>query len=477
MIQIYLDSHIAIPGLTSEWIQGLSKLVSVENEEKKRAIKEHVWNAHKQDDFLTLADLDEKYLYLPRGFLNELTTLLKESGHEYQIDDQTTWNGFSSSIQKWPELSAEQQIAVTKTVAKDQGRIIMPPGKGKTVVGLYGALENRARTLILVQQKHIAQQWVNNAKDLFGFDIGFIGDGKWDEKEITVALLQTLWSKRESLSETFTLEQQHIEDAWSWWDKWDMVILDEQHHIPAETFTYILQKFSARKRFGFSATIGKTPAQARISELVFGPILYESKEVNIKPEVEVVDTEFEFDYYPTEKYIKPNGKQGIKRNNYKDLVNTLINDQDRNVLVAAEIGKRPYACHLIVSDRIKHLDDIIFHCEDHEGEIYKLTGKESLDERMEIYEKADKGSCAIFSTVASEALDIPRIDVIHLCYPRSNIEAIWQIIGRGTRTHPDKQSAKIIDYRDKNCSILLNQFRKRLQLYKKKGLKINTPSR
>lgn len=475
---VRVDSHIRIEGLSSSWEEWFKNACSVPNEARDRAIKEHVWGANKLPAYISLMKYNGGEVTLPRGFRDELEIIVFNAGHDLEVDDRTVLAQYDypnlTHIGKAPKLDDEQFDAFTALLRNDQGRIIMPPGKGKTVLSLAAIRSFYAKTLIIVQQKHIAQQWVDRAKEHFDLDIGFIGDGKWEEKDITVALVQTLWSRRD------IMDKHHFEDDYdtvginSWWEKWGAVILDEQHHIPADTVSDIIQRFPAKRRYGISATVGKTDADKRVSELIFGPILYESKEVNVKPYIQVVDTDFDFAYKPTKKYIKPNGKQGIQRNNYTKLIKALVEDENRNETIADKICDDLECCHLIVSDRLKQLDIL-------EGKVasyimtHRLTGKESLDKRMGVYEKANNGQCAIFSTVASEALDIPRIDRIHLVYPRRNIEAVWQIIGRGTREHPDKKNCIVIDYRDK-CSVLRNQFNGRVrELYRPKNLTVQLP--
>ncbi len=454
MLEIILDSHIHIKGLSDEWVNGLSYLCAFENEEKQVALDELVWGAKNLPDRLTLAHYDGETLTLPRGFYTKLMQYLDKTDVRYNITDGRIFRPYTYQ-DSTEVLRADQKEAFTALIQNYQGRIIAPPGKGKTVIALsYLESIKGTHALIIVEQKHIAQQWIDRGKEHFDLDIGFIGDQKWEQKNITVALIQTLYSRETEL------------DEGSWWQEWDCVILDEQHHIPAESYTKIISKFPAKRRFGFSATVGKSEAKKQVSELIFGPILYEDTEVQVVPEVHAIPTGFQHEYFPTQKI----GNR-VERNNYKEIIKDLVLDNDRNEIIANKIEENADHCNLIVSDRLQQLHeiDVLLPAQ---IKTYMLTGKESLDERMEVYEKADQGRCAIFSTVANEALDIPRIDRIHLVYPRKNEEAVWQIIGRGTRPHPDKTECIVYDYYD-DCDILYRQYQHRLRaLYKPKGMKI-----
>jgi superfamily II DNA or RNA helicase len=465
LINIEVGARLRIAGLSPEWVEGLAKLVSVKNEDKDTAVREHIYGAQHLDDLLTLAEYKDDVLSLPRGFLHELIEVLKEADVDYDLEDATTRvieNKFRTN--KVPDLKEEQTEALRATTRCSQGRIIAPPGKGKTIMGLSTIRAYGQKSIILVEKKHIAQQWVDRAKEHFDIDMGFIGDNKWEEQDVTVALIQTLWSRRRDL------DKEH------WWDKWGLLELDEQHHIPAETYTQVVERFPAKYRYGFSATIGKSEAKKRISELVFGPILYETTEVEVKPKITIVNTGFDFNYHPTHK-TRVKGKIKVIRNNYKDLIKALVNDPDRNMVVANMILKNEDHANLIVSNRISQLEAISGLCTNNGFDpkrVWMLTGKENLERRMEIYELADEGSCAIFSTlgVAGEALDIPILDRIHTPFPIKNEETYWQVIGRGIRPHKNKQDAIIFDYVD-SVDVLKNQGRHRLQtIYQPKQLEV-----
>lgn len=464
MLEIIVDSHIRIPGLSQEWKEGLAKLCSVPNEDKDVALREKIRGAAIMDDLLTLADIQGDDLVLPRGFYTELTDILASSDIPFRVKWNTALQNDNTSLikigaPKHPVASTEQLLALNALHGHLQGRVIMPPGKGKTVVGLWNIFSREGKSIILVDKKHIAQQWVDRAKEHFDVNIGFIGDNRWEEKDTTVALIQTLRSRKDQLD--------------GWWHKWSMLILDEQHHIPAETYTEIIQKFPAHFRFGLSATVGKSESKKKISELVFGPIIYESKQTQVNPTVQRVFTDFDFNYHPTRK----RGNK-IVRNNYQKMVTALIQDVSRNQLIAQQVCKEPQAAHLIVSQRLKHLEALANICANNGMDVNRcwfLTGQESLEERMEVYEWADAGSCAVFSTlgVAGEALDIPRLDRLHITTPIKNEETLWQVIGRIARTHDNKSSAIVFDYVDREVEVLYNQYKHRLRAcYQPKKLNV-----
>jgi superfamily II DNA or RNA helicase len=456
-LEIVIDSHITIRNLSDDWKKGLAHLASIKNESKDRAQRELVWGAKNLPDTISLARIGRKNLILPRGFLADLLEILQDKEIPFDIQDKREYHS-GLILNPVDHLRDDQERAVEEIVARSQGRIIAPPGKGKTVIALGAIARLRCPTLIIVEKKHIAQQWADRAKEHLGLELGIIGDNQWVEKPISIATIQTLWSRKEQLDED------------NWWKYWSALFLDEQHHIPATTFSEIIQRFPARYRIGLSATKGKSAEKDHVSKLIFGRTLYEDKEVNIKPEIHIVETRFNFDYHPTRKV----GRK-VVRNNYQKLVTALVTDQARNSLIASTIVKNKDHCNLVLSRRLKHLEILRVMCTQQGiplSNCYMLTGKEPTDVRMEVYERADSGNCVIFSTVADEAVDIPRIDRIYLTFPAKNPEIIWQQIGRGTREHSDKEHGTIVyDFVDRNVDVTRNQFKTRLRgLYQQREL-------
>jgi superfamily II DNA or RNA helicase len=131
----------------------------------------------------------------------------------------------------------------------------------------------------------------------------------------------------------------------------------------------------------------------------------------------------------------------------------LVRDEQRTDLVAANIAHelRHGHCVLVLSKRLAHLDAMMsrvaaIHGDD--SRLFMFTGRQSTDRRMEVQAEAEKGSCVLFSTIADEALDIPRIDRIHFAWPTRNTDIIRQQIGRGERPHPEKKDVVVNDYLD-----------------------------
>jgi superfamily II DNA or RNA helicase len=453
LIDITIDNYLKIDGIPDSWVGSLSDLVSIPNEEKQRAIKEHVWGAENMPDRLTSLEQEEGLTIVPRGARQEIIKRLSDALVDYQINDKRIEAPVSVSADLEIELRPKQKEALESIIANEQGLVMASPGFGKTTLGLYAMCEIKQKTIILIDKTELAKQWIDRAKEQFNIELGLIGDKEWEEKDITVATLQTLRSREEDL------------DKEDFWKRWGAVFYDESHHASSETYYRIINKFPAKYRIGLSATKGKTKAREKISELVFGHVIFEDKTNNLKPTIHKVHTEFNFDYQGTEKV----GNK-VKRNNYHKLISSLIEDTSRNNLIAEKISSEPGCAHLVISRRLQHLEDIkqaVISLGFDEDKCYMLTGKESSDQRLAVAKKADEGSIAIFSTVADEGLDIPRLDRIHLVFPSKNHETTRQQVGRGLRNHNDKKETIVLDYVDSNVGVMRNQWRNRMIKYYK----------
>mgnify|MGYP002073313431 FL=1 len=453
MIEIKVSNVIEVSGLPDNWVASLAALVSVKNEKKVTAISEHTYGAENLPDRLTYLEVEDGYITLPLGFEDELVKRLVDSKTPYKLIRSTNFvSADLSDHGKKIELRDRQPEAQEAMLNNKHGLIMASPGFGKTTMGLDTIIKLNQKTLILIDKTELGKQWINRAEEQFGLKLGLIGDKEWNEQDITVATLQTLRSREAELDDS------------GFWDKWGVLVYDESHHAgSSDSYFNIVSKFKADRRYGLSATKGKSEEKAKVSELVFGPVLFEDKSNQLIPTVHRVKTNFQFDYHPTEKI---NGRR--VQNNYQAMIKELIADEERNLLIANKIANEPNCAHLVISRRLQHLEDIRIAVEgsgfDPER-LFMLTGKETSDRRLEVGRMAQNGSAVIFSTVADEGLDIPRLDRIHLVFPSKNHETTRQQVGRGLRNHPDKDETIIYDYVDLDVPVMRNQWRNRLNKY------------
>jgi superfamily II DNA or RNA helicase len=91
-----------------------------------------------------------------------------------------------------------------------------------------------------------------------------------------------------------------------------------------------------------------------------------------------------------------------------------------------------------------------------------------------VVQAIDSEPGVLLSTLADEALDIPRLDRMHLVFPQRNAGLVVQQVGRVERQHPEKKDAVIYDYVDGNVGALDAQWRvRRTEVYMPRNYKID----
>lgn len=467
--ELHLRTRDLPPGVE----QMIKDALTLPNPEREVARREHIRGWQRMPEFIVMWRDDEPgWLNLPRGFFSQLCSGLTALGHEWTFKDlraRAPMEPFGMRSRLMPH----QVAAVEKLVQSQQGIYKAPPGAGKTVTSLAVSSRIAQRTLVVIDRINIAQQWRDRAEQHCGIEMGLIGDGVWDERDVTIALVQTLWSRFDAL------------DDRDWWNSWGVVVFDEMHHVPATTYAKVASKFGGQYRFGVSATPEWTDHRMAIAEALLGPVVHETTKKELvevglllRADIRVVDTQFDFAFRATS--VDNTGR--VQRNNYGEMMDVLAKDVDRARLVASKVlpeWSAGRSC-LVVSQRLGHLrlmEKELIRAGVRSGDCLWLTGEQTLDQRMKVADVASKRRCVVLSTIANEALDIPRLSRIFLTWPTKNEGMVEQQVGRVERPHPDKTDAVAYDFRDRDVSTLTRQFRSRRGMYARNGHKVIMPER
>lgn len=493
LIPAVVDSHVRVDGnlighdLANKIFDELTLINPAWIEAKKR----QAWDIDDIPKWILLGELDGDTVVMPRGYAKEFKLLLRQYGHRVKWIDRRKWaRGPAFGVQEF-SYRDHQPPAVAAILKHQFGIYEAPTGSGKTTVGCAVIWRTRPRkALVLVDKIELIHQWKRMLVKHAGTPldmIGQIGDGKWDERRITIATVQTLRRREDELPQ-------------SWYDDWDLVILDECHHAPAESIQRLIQRFKARIRIGMSATPDRQDMKFDITLDVLGDVFYADAEDELReagiitaPKVFRIQTNFKFAYYGDHRSDKqgncekPNCKitsQHAHKNNYGKLLAALEINRGRNALVVscilAQINSGEHV-HLVISDHVEHLKHLMAAYEGMSSALngskpptYFLTGQTPRGERRKILEALSEAQNAVlFSTVAKEGLDIPQIDRIYLPYPGKQPAATEQKIGRGTRAVTGKGETWIFDFADLNVVVLSRQFRnRRYKVYDKLGLEV-----
>ena len=480
-IEARIGTHLTVNGaqLSRELRSALQDALTIPNPVKPTALREKLWGAEQMPDYIPLYEVDGWSLKIPRGFVHHFLRGMSTCGYEVEwVDERIAIERAHRELTPIM-LDPYQEIAAQRFIEYGGGLVEAPTGSGKTAIMLEVIRRLKQRSLIIVEKSSLGAQWVEQIQQKLGYQAGYIGEGIWEERDITVALRQSLWAKRDELEGSF-------------WVAWGAVMLDEAHHAPAETLVELLQRFPAWFRGGASATLARDPLLFPIAEAVIGPMIHETtfEEAEarlVRPRVRVIESDFDFpEYHPTRRepvWDENRGRSIMRtiRNNYGEMMAALIRDSERNARIAKHIVEEANAGHhcLVVSGRKEHLTYIWEAVEQHllfDPSVlrFMLTGENSGEDAMEIARTIDQASVGTitFSTVADEGFDVPRMDRLFSVYPSRKTGPQKQKMGRITRRHEKKDDAIVYDVMDR-MRLLRDQFReRRQQLYNKEGFQV-----
>jgi superfamily II DNA or RNA helicase len=220
-------------------------------------------------------------------------------------------------------------------------------GGGKTVCALYIASQIKMRTLIVVHNTFLKDQWVDRIKMFLpDVTIGSIQGEEMDtDKDVIIAMIQSL-SMKDYPKEIFR--------------GIGLTIVDECHHIASEVFSQAFQKITSTYMLGLSATPERKDGLMYVIEWFLGPILYKSEntdKVDREIRVEV------YDYAPDDAEFNKvlYNNQGVM--NVAGMINKLAGYVPRTRVICDIIGdiltETPERQIIVMTDRVQHCKDIL----------------------------------------------------------------------------------------------------------------------
>ena len=451
-LHIVIDGSIHIeksmlPATVVEFIKEQLNVFNKEYATKKRLGKS-VFGTEK---YFNLIQENGGEVLLPRGFLNELETFLKEKELPYKIVagyKKLEPIQFKSVI----SLREEQKNLLDEIDEHANGIIVAPPGSGKTIIALELIARLGAPALILVNRNQLLSQWVERIQQFLGvpkIQIGVIsGTKKKVGKQITVATIQSL-ARYKSLKEIV--------------DSFGIIIVDECHHVPAKTYRELIRSFKSKYFFGLTATHERKHGTEKITEFIVGPVIAEMTAMNTNKENKKA---FEVNVYSTQLFIPFR----YRTDHYETLAKTICYDSARNEQVAKAILEETKLARkvLVLTERKEHIEMLKLYLGG-DVEVIAVSGDDSARSRKIKIEQIHAGNFQVLLTTGQllgEGFDLHGVDSVILAFPFSFEGKIVQCIGR-LRGEGVKH---IIDFRDEKVEFLERQFKKRKKFYEKKLL-------
>lgn len=459
--------EIDIQGLPSKLISGFKRTATFANPKffELQRLRFSTW---KTPRYIFCGDLAPNHLILPRGTIDACRELAKRAGARIFLNDSRVALK-KMKLRFQGKLSKNQKKAVTELARYESGVLVAPPGAGKTVMACSLIGKRKVRTLILVHRKQLLDQWKLMVQKFLTIDPKKVGTFGSDGKKITgmidIAMLQSLVrlkKKNDLLS------------------KYEQVVVDECHHVPAFSFESVIKIIPARYFLGLTATPFRKDGHQAIIYMQCGPLRHNfstTEGPRLFKRVVIRETKF---FMPPE-----TGPQPM----IHEVWNRLITDPDRLQLIAGDIktalqtGRFP----LIFSERKKHLRLLSETIQQHitglnakeflfVGDMSGLARKRALEEIRKSLGTGVKPYILSTGSLIGEGFDLPQVDTLVLAMPISFKGRLIQYAGRLHRENSGKSEVLIFDYLDKSLPLTISMFRKRAVAYKKLGYRIEAPS-
>ena len=179
---------------------------------------------------------------------------------------------FKTEMKKEYQLRPYQQEGVDKWIENQAfGTIQLPTGAGKTILGIDIIRVLQVRTLILVPNLALVDQWIDQIHTFTKLPIDQIGIFTGQKKafrkfpivistfQLLSQYLQDFHSLEQNLPDKVSRDKILVEDTIGFFtEKFGLLIADESHHIQAETFRFIAVDLEIPRRLALSATIEKS---------------------------------------------------------------------------------------------------------------------------------------------------------------------------------------------------------------------------
>ena len=441
-----VDTHIHIPRneIDRDLLKRLKRKLTFDNPEyiTRVRLNKSTWNVSEKIEAFKITGEE---LIIPRG----CNRMVKEIFGKVEYDDCRSLGVPLPDVPKLSLRLRDYQVeAAYQMRRKHQGVVIIPCGGGKTVVAIDAIRQAQVTTIVMVHTLDLLSQWKEVLKTA-DIEAGEIGNGKFEVKPVTIATLQTMSKMLKKLTK-------------GWFEQWGCVIHDEVQHAPAKTFYRVVGRFPAKYRFGLTATPEREDGLTPLLYFLFGDPIFEidRKSLVAKGYLTAVSVQPIFTYfnYP---YYGPDDRNAM--------LDTLVNDAERNMHIAAEIAGAVEAGHtcLALTGRVEHAEMLTAKIQRLGIKAESLLGKVKKADRDAIRKRMLSGELKVIvaTSVADEGLDLPNLSAVFFTFPSKALARILQRSGRVMRPLDGKPEPVIFDYIDVNIRTLKQQYYQRRQAY------------
>lgn len=183
-----------------------------------------------------------------------IVTALVKSGTPYE-DNAKRYTTLAAGVVVHREARPYQNEAIERWErARGRGVVVLPTGAGKSHVAVMAIDKKRRSTLVVAPTLDLVRQWYDLLRTSFGVEVGLVGGGEHDVRDLTVT--------------TYDSAHLHVEHLGN---RFGLIVFDECHHLPGASYALAARLAIAPFRLGLTATPERADGrEAELATLV-GP--------------------------------------------------------------------------------------------------------------------------------------------------------------------------------------------------------------
>ncbi|MFC6117107.1 DUF3427 domain-containing protein [Macrococcoides bohemicum] len=390
---------------------------------KTQARYDMLWGSEK------VVELNESLISKYENFI-EINKVLRPISQSFNINKTDDDVFKPNSMQK----EAIKNLLLSIEKGHKRGIAIAATGTGKTFLSAMAAEKlDPSNVLFIAHRNELLESGIKTFKKIFNKEkesefVKYKADQRVIKK-FTFASIQTLVKDIELMQK----------------DDFDIIIIDEFHHATATNYMKVINYFKPRFLLGLTATPERTDS---------GDV-YELAEYNVISDVRLkhaIESELlvPFQYYGiSDETVDLADRDGID----VDEITKRLSTNKRVKFIIKKINQYTLSGPMKAIGFCQNIKHAYYMNEEFKKRGYHsivLTGSNSDEERQDAIEDLqddDKDLEIIFTVdLFNEGVDIPQINLILFLRPTESSIIFTQQLGRGLRTHDDKEYLTVLDF-------------------------------
>lgn len=409
-----------------------TKVVSTENGEIAQGILEEFEDLWNDSHCLDYEDFIENYHQ--EYIKNQMIKKQKEQAVQEQVIE----------LERYTLKPNKMQVAFVNNVMEmranniERALLLSSTGTGKTLASAFALREmSPKKALFLVHREQIAIQTINSYKRIFG-------------NSRTYGLLSGTRREMEAEFLFSTMQMMSKPDIHKYYseNEFDVIILDECHHVGSESYQRIMSYF--KPQFWLGMTASPDTNNYDIYSIFDHQIAYE---IRLQQALEE-DLLCPFHYFGITD-LEINGEVFDDTSGVRNFASLVSDARVEYVIKQAEYygysGDRVKG--LVFCSRKEEARDLSENFNRHGYRTAVLTGEDSQTHREQVIEQLtddcnlENQLDYIFTVdIFNEGVDVPEINQVIMLRPTQSPVVFIQQLGRGLRKSKDKEYVVILDF-------------------------------